>query len=345
MSKNNIISCLEERFLASFPLHGWAGCRTLVAVSGGPDSVALLHLLLRCGGPREQIVVGHVNHRLRGHDSELDAEFVAELCHRLGVKLVMRAVDPPSGGGDGLEEAARRLRYGCLREFAEQEGTRFVLTAHTADDQAETILYRLFRGTGLHGLRGIPRSRPFGPAALVRPLLNFRRRELLDYLHELGETYREDRTNDSLTFARNRVRHLVIPAALQVHPAAIDGVLKLGEVAQETWGFIQRQVELAIDACVKSRAKNLVVIDRGKLARLDPFLIQGLLVELWRSQQWPMRDLSRKHILAMCRFVTSSPSKPGSDTAIHLPGHVECRVDEENVILRLLTSRCDEHQA
>ncbi len=340
-----MIADLEERFLAAFPLHGWAGCRALVAVSGGPDSVALLHLLVRTGGPREQIVVGHVNHKLRGEDSELDAHFVAELCDKLGVKLVMRAAEPPGGSKDGLEEAARRLRYACLREVAEEEGARFVLTAHTADDQAETILYRLFRGTGLHGLRGIPRSRPFGPAALVRPLLSFKRQELLQYLHELGESYRQDRTNDSLAFARNRVRHLVIPAALRVHPAAIEGVLKLGEMAQETCSFIQRQIELAIDTCVQSRTKNLVVIDRDKLLRLDPFLIQGLFLELWRSQQWPMRDLTRRHIFAMRRFVTSSPSEKIAHATIHLPGQIECRVDEDHIVLRALTSRRDENQA
>ena len=339
MSENGFLRNFEERFQQSFPPCGWAGFRTLVAVSGGPDSVALLHLLIRTGGNHENLVVAHVNHQLRGADSDRDADFVSELCRTLGIRLRIRTVEPVDRkDNDGIEEAARRLRYACLREFAEAEGARLVLTGHTADDQAETILYRVIRGTGLRGLRGIPRSRPFGPAALVRPLLGFRRQELLRYLDTLGLTYRWDKTNESLDFARNRVRHLVIPAALQVHPAAIDGVLRLGQTMQETYDFIRRQVQSVIDRCVISRDNRSVVIDREQLAHLDPFLIQEVLLDLWQSQSWPMRHLTRSHIVALRELIMSPPHQQARPVVLHLPGQIEFRLEEHRISLRSLKS-------
>jgi len=339
VSENGFLSNIERRFQQSFPPCGWERFRVLVAVSGGPDSVALVHLLVRSGGKRENLVVAHVNHQLRGADSDRDADFVSELCRNLGITSRIRAVQPLTlNDRNGIEEAARRLRYACLREFAEAEGARYVLTGHTADDQAETILYRLLRGTGLHGLRGIPRSRPFGPAALVRPLLGFRRQELLRYLDELGVTYRSDATNESLDFARNRVRHLVIPAALQVHPAAIDGVLRLGQTVQETYDFIHRQVQSAVEQCVLLRDKLSVVVDRDQLAALDPFLIQEILLDLWRSQRWPMRNLTRRHIVALRQLIMSPPDQHTGAIVVHLPGQVEFRLDEHRMSLRSLRS-------
>lgn len=333
---NEFTADLERRFQESFPPDRWERCRVLVAVSGGPDSIALLHLLIRSGGRREQIVAGHVNHKLREIESDLDAAFVAELCDKLAVKACIRVAHQLTENGSGLEEAARRFRYAVLRELAESEGARFVLTAHTADDQAETILYRLFRGTGLRGLGGIPRSRPFGPAALVRPLLGFKRQELVRYLETIGATYRRDATNDCLAFARNRVRHLVIPAALQVHPAALDGVLRLGEVAREAHDFICRQVEAILDRCVISRNKASVVLDREKLGGIDPFLLQEALIEIWRIQRWPMRNLTRHHILNMRDLIVREVSQGESHVSIHLPGEIEFKMDEHLISLRCL---------
>jgi tRNA(Ile)-lysidine synthase len=334
--ENEFTSELEHRFQESFPPHSWAGCRVIVAVSGGPDSVALLHLLVRSGGRREQLVAGHVNHNLRGVDSDLDATFVADLCDKLGVKACIRVAHQLTEKDNGLEEAARRFRYAALRELAEREGARFVLTAHTADDQAETILYRLFRGTGLRGLGGIPRSRPFGPAALVRPLLGFTRQELVRYLETIGATYRRDATNDSLAFARNRVRHLVIPAALQVHPAALDGVLRLGEVARETHDFIRRQVEAILDRCVIGRNKASVLLDRQKLGGIDPLLLQEALIEIWRIQRWPMRNLTRHHILNLRDLIVRGVPQGGTHVSVHLPGQIEFEMDEHQISLRCL---------
>ncbi|MGQ9505034.1 MAG: tRNA lysidine(34) synthetase TilS [Thermogutta sp.] len=335
MCANEFTTEIERRFLESFPPHRWNGCRVLVAVSGGPDSVALLHLLVKSAENRKRLVVGHVNHRLRGADSDLDASFVLELCKTLGVRACVRSAPQLIERHNGLEEAARRFRYTCLREIAENEGARFVLTGHTADDQAETILYRIFRGTGLHGLRGIPRSRPFGPAALVRPLLAFKRHELVRYLEELGVAYRRDATNDVLAFARNRVRHLVIPAALQVHPAAVNGVLRLGEAARETYDFIRRQVELSLDRCVISRDQSSVVLDRRELYDMDYFLLQEVLLELWRSQKWPMRKLTRDHIFKLRQLILSSPTQDCRVT-IHLPGSIEFIMDEHQIWFRPL---------
>jgi tRNA(Ile)-lysidine synthase len=137
--------------------------RGVVAVSGGADSVALLRALCACGVP---LVAAHVNHRLRGADSDADEAFVRELCAQLGVECRVKAVDVSAlAAGDNLESTARRVRYEFFAEVAAEVGAAWIATAHTADDQAETVLHRLIRGTGLQGLRGIAaEKKPHPPA-------------------------------------------------------------------------------------------------------------------------------------------------------------------------------------
>jgi tRNA(Ile)-lysidine synthase len=171
---------------------------------------------------------------------------------------------------------------------------------------------------------------------LVRPLLGFTRQELVRYLETIGATYRRDATNDSLAFARNRVRHLVIPAALQVHPAALDGVLRLGEVARETHDFIRRQVEAILDRCVIGRNKASVLLDRQKLGGIDPLLLQEALIEIWRIQRWPMRNLTRHHILNLRDLIVRGVPQGGTHVSVHLPGQIEFEMDEHQISLRCL---------
>ncbi|RMF95150.1 MAG: tRNA lysidine(34) synthetase TilS, partial [Planctomycetota bacterium] len=144
----------------------------LAAVSGGADSVAMLRALAALREPgRGRLVVVHVHHGLRGREADADAAFVVNLAEHL--KLPYRVAHPPrpireTCAGVGLEAAARRARYRLLGELAAELGARYVVTAHTADDQVETVLHRILRGTGIRGLRGIPRTRPLPPAVLIR---------------------------------------------------------------------------------------------------------------------------------------------------------------------------------
>ncbi|MEJ5340767.1 MAG: tRNA lysidine(34) synthetase TilS [Thermogutta sp.] len=324
---------LEKKFLEAFPAERRASWPIVIAVSGGSDSVALFHLVRRThpstAGP---LVLVHVNHQLRGAESEEDARFCEELARETGVafRLFVCPVKAEDTPGLGLEAAARRSRYHALREAAEDVGARYVLTGHTANDQAETILYRVFRGTGLRGLCGIPRSRPFGPAALVRPLLGIHREELLQYLRDHNWNYRSDRTNESTDFARNCIRHVILPEAVRgVHPAAVKGVLRVGLNAQEAWAFLETAVNDAISACLVSQSPTEVVIRRDTLTCRHPFLVQQMVLELWRQQRWPLRKLTRQHLVQLADLV-----RQGSPTSCqHFPGGVEIHVSGNHLIL------------
>jgi tRNA(Ile)-lysidine synthase len=178
----------------------------LVAVSGGPDSVALLAGLVALGGGRWRIGAAHVNHGLRGADSDRDERFVTELAERLGLDVFVLAgrIVP----GANLEERARELRYRLLLEAAQSGGYRRIATGHTLDDQAETFLLRLFRGAGARGLTAIAPIRADG---VIRPLLDLRRADVVAFLDRRGLRHRRDRSNVDPRFTRNRIRRRLLP--------------------------------------------------------------------------------------------------------------------------------------
>jgi tRNA(Ile)-lysidine synthase len=218
-----------------------AGERVAVAVSGGADSTALLLLVAAANAlPKNALGVGltavHVNHGLRGAESDGDQEFVRALCERLGVGLHVVRVPTAEYAAENkqtIEEAARNLRYQEFDELLAAGRADVVLTAHTLDDQAETVLMKLLRGAWLEGLGGISPvvTRPKGRVA--RPLLGVRRAALREYLGELGEAWREDSSNEDEAFTRNRIRRVILPMLREENPA-IDGTLaNLAELARE----------------------------------------------------------------------------------------------------------------
>ena len=230
------------------------GDRICVAVSGGADSVALLltiHAANRL--PRESLGVAlsavHVHHNLRGEEADGDAAFVTDLCARLDIPLHLRLVDVPSqiaATSEGLEEAARNLRYKAFHELLDEDHADAILTAHTLDDQAETVLMKLLRGAWTDGLSAIhPVLHPAKPAAarpetgrpdakkIVRPFLNTRRQQVESYLRESNQTWREDSSNADKAQTRNRIRHDLMPM-LRTYNPKIDQVLaNMAELARE----------------------------------------------------------------------------------------------------------------
>jgi tRNA(Ile)-lysidine synthase len=196
----------------------------LALVSGGPDSVALLRVVIALGG---EPVVLHVDHGLRSEESREDAEFVRELCRRLNVRCEVRRLE--LDGGSNLQARARDERYRLAEETADLLGQQVVVTGHTADDVAETVLMNLARGTGLRGLAGIPPVR----GRVQRPLIGCTRREILDYLKELDQPYRTDPTNLTGKYARNRVRLEVLPVLEELYPAAAGNIARAASLVRE----------------------------------------------------------------------------------------------------------------
>jgi tRNA(Ile)-lysidine synthase len=232
--------------------------RPLALVSGGPDSVALLRVVVSLGG---EPVVLHVDHGLRGEESHEDADFVGELCRKLKVRHEVQWIS--LDGSSNLQERARDERYRLAEEVAASMGLGVVATGHTADDVAETVLMNLARGTGLRGLAGIPPVR----GKVQRPLIWCTRREILDYLKELDQPFRTDPTNLTGKYARNRVRLEVLPVLEELYPAAIGNIARAASLVREDLEVLE---ELAIG--ILERRGEEVVLPHDRFMQLRPAL-------------------------------------------------------------------------
>ncbi|HJQ30064.1 MAG TPA: tRNA lysidine(34) synthetase TilS [Rubrobacter sp.] len=232
--------------------------RPLALVSGGPDSVALLRVLVALGG---EPVVLHVDHGLRGEESREDAEFVRGLCARLGVRCEVRQLGLEDG--PNLQERARGERYRLAEELATRLGLRTVATGHTADDVAETVLMNLARGSGLRGIAGIPPVR----GKIQRPLIGTTRSEVLEYLKELDQSYRTDPTNLTGKYARNRVRLEVLPILEDLYPGAARNVARAASLAREDFEVLEELAKGGVE-----RRGEEVVLPLGAILELRPAL-------------------------------------------------------------------------
>src|SRR5215467_14134851 len=237
------IKAVKEQVLTHIRKHALlaAGERVAVAVSGGADSVALLRILLELRRELGAVLsVVHFNHKIRGAEADADEQFAADLAQKFELDLHSGSGDAPAFARErklSLETAARELRHGWFAKLVNEGKTDKIGTAHTLDDQAETVLMRVLRGTGTRGLSGIsPRQ---AQKALVRPLLSVKRREIEEFLKAMGQTWREDSSNQDLHHARNRVRHELLPLLERDYNPAIRQILAdLAEVArgeEEYW--------------------------------------------------------------------------------------------------------------
>jgi tRNA(Ile)-lysidine synthase len=305
----------------------------VAAVSGGPDSVALLLALVRLRGrtPPGPLVVGHVNHQLRGPESDADEAFVrdlhASLLARGAPGLELRTVrwDARAGAGPGvnLENHARLGRYGHLLRMAEEAGVGWVATGHTADDQAETVLHRLLRGSGLKGLRGIAARRPARPGSaieVVRPLLDVPRAEVLAYLEAEGQPFRQDSSNLDLDFTRNRIRHELLPRlAERYNPAIADVLGRLAEQAGEVFASEEEAARLLLATAELPRAGGLLIFGRHSLAAMPRHRVREMFRLVWEREGWPLGQMGFADWDRVAGLVY------GEMTAADLPGGVRGR--------------------
>ena len=214
----------------------------LVALSGGADSVALLSLLAEyaraTGAP---LSVAHVDHMLRGADSDADRTFCEALAAKYGLPFYLRRVDVKQLANEhhrGIEEEARIVRYQFFEEIMKNHGIPLLATAHHADDNAETVLLNLSRGSGLRGMCGIPPIRPLGDGKLIRPLLGASKAEILAYCEENSLSYVIDKTNEDTDFVRNRIRHRVLPELKAVNAGAVESITRLCRTAAREDDFL-----------------------------------------------------------------------------------------------------------
>jgi tRNA(Ile)-lysidine synthase len=282
-------------------------------------------------GRTDRLLVAHFDHRLRPESSQ-DARFVAELCRSLGVACTVEAwvregLEPPRSG---LEPSARQARYRFLCQVAERAGARYVATAHTADDQAETILHRIVRGAGLRGLAGIRSQRPLSPAvSLVRPLLSFGRAELRDYLDGLGQRSCHDETNFDQRRTRNRLRHGLLPRlAAEYNPQVASALVRLGQRAAEAQDALDALAAGLLSSSGVQRDAWRVELDVSRWAGSPKTVCREALCRLWREHAWPERTMTAGHWNDLVDLATSKHARP-----LALPGRVRATREGSRLLL------------
>ena len=282
--------CVAEHIRAQSLLR--AGERVSVAVSGGADSVALLRILLDLRNELGIVVsVAHFHHGIRGADADADASFVAELARTCDLEFHLQRGETPAHSRIeklSLEAAARELRHEFFEKLLHDQNANCIATAHTLDDQAETVLMKTLRGAGSRGLAGIFPEHRLSIGRIVRPLLETRRSELREYLRTLKQQWREDATNADLSFARNRVRARILPLLREeVNPAVDQSLAHLAEIARGEEQYWNDQVARLLPLVVvpgeparggrRKTGAQSIAIDIQKLS-LQPLAVQRRLL-------------------------------------------------------------------
>jgi tRNA(Ile)-lysidine synthase len=326
---------------AAWPADEWRDVHVAVAASGGADSMALLRGLLeirnRSGGAGE-IHVAHVNHQLRP-EADADEAWLQAECAKLGVPLGVEQVDTArlaAARGDGVEAAAREARYHALTAIAQRVGARFVALGHSRDDQVETILFRVLRGTGLRGLGGIPKRRLMSPSVLgVRPLLGLSHEDALGYLEAIGQAHREDASNAENRFTRNRVRHELLPLLRDEYNHEVDAaIVRLGAMASDAQGLLEELADELLTRCRTSSGQPRVVsgaqgilLNTGPLRNARRILVSEALRRAWREAGFGEQGMTRQWWGRLAQFAQSEAGE-----ALNLPGNVHATRPEPGLL-------------
>lgn len=312
-----------------------SGARVVIGVSGGADSVALLHVLSRLQESRQmRLHIVHLDHGLRPESAD-DAAVVKRLGvqWRLPSTVERRDVQAICAKqGWSLEEGARRIRYQVFLDVARRQSASHIVVAHTADDQAETVLMRLIRGTGLLGLGAIPVMRPLEEMWVVRPLLHVWRRDILAHLASARVDYREDATNHDRRFIRNRIRHELLPLLERDYNLNIKAALiQLAQLSQTDYAYLRHAADRQWRRVVKASPPTRIAIMVEAFLR-QPKALQRQLVR--RAIQDLRGDLSRfefRHWLEAEQLFVARPV----GTLVRLPGGVQLRREKERVICQV----------
>jgi tRNA(Ile)-lysidine synthase len=309
----------------------------VVGVSGGADSVCLLHLLATWRkGVGVTLHVAHLNHQLRGVESEADAEYVSNLAGSLGIPITIDRQDVAAYRVDrncSIEEAARELRYAFLARVAGEVGANRVAVGHTRDDQVETILMHILRGAGITGLCGLAPCSPMvfdeqrSDLLVIRPMLDVTREETASYCQTYQLAPRIDSSNLSLSFFRNRLRLQLLPLLRQYNPGIDQALLRLSDIAREDNAFIeQRALELWGD--VARQENSAIYLNRKQIASLPVALQRHLLRMAVTLLAGDVRDIEASHIDAARSLLCKPASK-----RISLPHGYICQAGYDEIVI------------
>ena len=337
---SRLVGAIRRRVSGALVEHDLAGRRILVALSGGPDSLTLLHALHSARNDYGLTLYGaHLNHKLRGAESDADAEFAVSAFAQVGIPFSCESADVAAFRDKrrlSLEDAARQVRYAFLADAAEQHGADAIALGHTADDQAETVLMHIIRGSGLDGIRGMQtldtrriaglserQGDGKGKAiALFRPLLNTTRAQTHAYCAALGLTPRIDSSNASPEFLRNRIRLELMPLLEQMNPSMQTALLRLAQNATQDSDYIREGVAAVWDGVAQMTGEGhnkVVAINTVALLREHP-AIQGYVLR--HAIEAIGGEVTQRNILGAIRLLDGAPSK-----TLNLPGRLRLTTD------------------
>ncbi len=290
-----------------------SGETVIVGVSGGPDSVALLSLLhSQLSTLNSQLYIAHLNHKLRGKESDEDEAFVRSLAERFGIGIEVKSVDIKaltSTERHSIEEVARRERYAFFESVAKKVGASIVAVGHTADDNAETILHRIIRGTGLFGLQGMRPKRPLFTGSsiqLIRPLIFSWREDIIKYLEQEGLPFRVDSSNLQVDYFRNKIRLELLPLLSREYNKNVkEALCRLSEIAQQDYDFLSAKLNDILDSTLDSRLStlNTIVLDASVLAKQPQILKQLAIRECLVRLGVSLKGINYKNYIAISKLL------------------------------------------
>lgn len=276
------------------------GDGVLLGVSGGADSVLLVHMMKKLAGEWNlKLAMAHINHGIRGTEADRDEAFCRNLSEGMEIPILVFHGDVPAMARQrhmSEEEAGRYYRYQCMEEARSQMGMDKIAVAHHRDDQAETVLFQMLRGSSLRGLGGMRPVRD----KIVRPLLEIRRKEIEEELLLLGQKWCEDSTNQETCYSRNQLRHQVLPYLEQeVVSGATDHLAKTASQMREVFEFIEEETERAREKLVCLKGKKLE-LDVSGFIRLHPVLQKELTIQLLGEAAGSRKDITSRHVESFC---------------------------------------------
>lgn len=309
----------------------------LVAVSGGQDSVCLLHILVKLQEELNiKLHVAHLNHQLRGAESKADAQYVSHLAHQLGIPATIEQRDVKAYQArqrTSPEEAAREVRYTFLAEVAKSIGANRVAVGHTTDDHIETILMHLIRGTGTRGLRGLQPGSWWQSSGsgltIIRPLLPVSRQETADYCHNHQLMPRIDASNLSLSPLRNRIRHQLLPLLQSYNPRVTEALLRTARIADDDLAFLDKESAQLWDK-IAQRQGETIILDKEGFLKLPPALKRHLLRAAIEKLSGSLKDIETRHI----EEITAALTKPAG-RRLSLPGGLVFTIEYNRYLLGL----------
>ncbi len=306
----------------------------LIALSGGPDSVALVSLLMEIQKnifPTLKLCLAHLNHLLRDEESQRDEIFVCSFAEKLGLPIVIKQIPVKEFSiGENLEATARKLRYAFLLETAKEIGATSVATAHNLNDQAETFLMRLIRGAGIRGLGAMKPVTNLSistelSAKVIRPLLNTNRKDIETYIKEKELNTCIDSSNFSTKFTRNKIRLEILPKILEINPKAIENI------ARATVLLTEWEESLAENLSpIASNKEGEVKISVSELLALAPILRHQKIRNTIEQIQGKLQRLSSKHIFSIDRLLAEGKS----GKKIVLPGNLEVLREFDKIVIQ-----------